>query len=121
MPIKVTNTLTGEVWNLPDPGGSEPINLSAPPYSPGLYDIRNSSPNAIPILANGFRSVTVPDGDSTLDHLPNTWSIGTNENLYSHIQVDGDYAGWMTPSADRGKTWIGGAVPLLSTWFVISP
>jgi|SRR5262245_19173642 len=117
MPIKVTNTLTGQVWNLPDPSGADPIFLSGPPYSPGLYDIRNSSPNAVPFAVNGQRAITVPDGDALLDHLPKTWSISNNENLYSHLQVDGDYVGTMAPSSERGKPW-GSAVPLLPSAFV---
>jgi hypothetical protein len=120
MPITITNTLTGEMWVYPDSVADTIgfINLSAPPFSPGLYDVRNSSQSGVAMLQNQAPPVTVPDGDTLLDHLPNTWSISNNENLYSTKQVDGDYIALMAPSVYRGKPWAASAPPLLAAWFV---
>lgn len=123
MPVTITNTLTGERWVYPDSVADTIgfIDLSAPPFTPGLYDVRNSSQSGIAMLQNNAPSVTVPDGDTLLDHLPNTWSISNNENLYSRIQVEPDYIGLMGPSADRGKPWAASVVPLLQAWSVPPP
>jgi len=119
MPIKITNTLTGQRWTLPDPGGSDPLYLGPPMFPPGVYDIRNSSQNAIPVVINGSKQITVPDGDALLDHLPPTWSISNNENIYSSLQQGGDYLANMTPSAHRGMPGTAGAPPLLDAWMVL--
>lgn len=119
MPITITNTLTGERWVYPDSVAQTlgAIDLGGPPFTPGLYDIRNSSDSGVAVMSDG-PGVTVPDGDTLLDHLPHTWSICNNGNLYSKIQVDGDYWGIMGPSTDRGKPWAAPAVPLLGAWLV---
>lgn len=105
MSVTLTNTLTGERWTIPDTtlaAGDVPVYLDRPPFSPGLYDIRSTSPNAIFLVCNGGFRITVPDGDATLDHLPAVWSVSNHEQLYSRIQVETDYAGWTWPSEDRG-------------------
>lgn len=119
MPITITNTLTGERWVLPDDytASGLTLDLSAPPYSPGLYDVRNGSVTHLLVASTG-PAVTVPDGDPALDHVAPTWSISSNENLYSKIQVDGSYWATVAPSSERGMPW-GHAVPLLSAFLEI--
>lgn len=124
MPITITNTLTGERWVYSDEYVQTNgfIDISGPPFSPGLYDIRNSSDTGLAVFQNNAPAVTVPDGDTLLDHITTTWSVSNNENLYPKNQLGGgDYIGLMGPSALRGQPWAASAPPLLAAWFVPPP
>ena len=100
--ITITNVLTGEKRNLPDSVNAAPLFLG-PPYAPGMYDIRNGSSGPLTVVFDSVLRVTVP--------AQSLWSVSNNENLYSWLQVEADFAAWTTPSFARGIMGAGFAAP----------